>query len=228
MPEGKSIAQRRAEIPDDVMQFCRDHWKPVFTLEDLARAVMADRGTYPTQKYANDALDRAIRDAAVSVVDGINGYTMEFAQNPAAHREEYDLAEEWITDALKVALGTTRPTQEGVKWDGWENEEKLTVEEAWQILVETPDVTSPEEYPDHALITMDQLGSFMARATLDPSPAAGSEIVEAVKAAIARIEKTMCPTFSSVGGDMGLQGQISQADLDLLQIAALAKHKEGS
>ncbi len=59
---------------------------------------------------------------------------------------------------------TVRRAEPGLKWNGWENEEKLTVEQAWQILVETPDVTSPEEYPDHALITMDQLGSFMARA----------------------------------------------------------------
>lgn len=47
---------------------------------------------------------------------------------------------------------------------GWEGEDKLTVEQAWTILCETPDITSPEEYPDHALITMEQLGSFMARA----------------------------------------------------------------
>lgn len=47
---------------------------------------------------------------------------------------------------------------------GWEGDEKLTVEEAWTILCETPDITSPEEYPDHALITLEQLGSFMARA----------------------------------------------------------------
>ena len=36
---------------------------------------------------------------------------------------------------------------------------------AWQELVETPDVTSPEDYPDHALITRDQLADFMSRAT---------------------------------------------------------------
>jgi len=48
---------------------------------------------------------------------------------------------------------------------GWEAEEKLTVEEAWTILCETPDITSPEGYPDHALITIEQLGSFMARAS---------------------------------------------------------------
>jgi hypothetical protein len=39
----------------------------------------------------------------------------------------------------------------------------LTVAEAWTMLCETPDITSPEEYPDHALITIEQLGSFMAR-----------------------------------------------------------------
>jgi hypothetical protein len=53
-----------------------------------------------------------------------------------------------------------------VSSSGWEDEEKLTVEQAWTRLCETPDITSPEEYPDHALITMEQLGSFMARAKL--------------------------------------------------------------
>lgn len=42
---------------------------------------------------------------------------------------------------------------------GWEAEEKLTVKEAWTILCETPDITSPEEYPDHALITIEQLAA---------------------------------------------------------------------
>jgi hypothetical protein len=50
-----------------------------------------------------------------------------------------------------------------------DGEDRLTVEQAWTILCETPDITSPEEYPDHALITMEQLGSFMARASLRPS-----------------------------------------------------------
>lgn len=51
---------------------------------------------------------------------------------------------------------------------GWEHEAKLTVKEAWTILCETPDITSPAEYPDHALITIEQLGSFMERATPNP------------------------------------------------------------
>lgn len=65
-----------------------------------------------------------------------------------------------VFDAAREALAKDSP----VSRTGWENEEKLTVEQAWTILCETPDITSPEEYPDHALITMEQLGSFMARA----------------------------------------------------------------
>lgn len=42
--------------------------------------------------------------------------------------------------------------------------EKLTVEKAWTSLCETPDITSPEEYPDHALITLEQLRDYMERA----------------------------------------------------------------
>ncbi|MGV2128091.1 hypothetical protein ACQZ4Q_01350 [Agrobacterium vitis] len=45
----------------------------------------------------------------------------------------------------------------------------LTVGEAWTELCETPDITSPEEYPDHALITMEQLGNFLERANPAPS-----------------------------------------------------------
>lgn len=43
-------------------------------------------------------------------------------------------------------------------------EKKLTPEEAWTILCETPDITSPEEYPDHALITFEQLRDYMENA----------------------------------------------------------------
>ncbi len=57
----------------------------------------------------------------------------------------------------------------------WEDEEKLTVEEAWTILCETPDITSPVEYPDHALVTIEQLGSIMARATPIKASGTGGE-----------------------------------------------------
>ncbi|QXZ71844.1 Lar family restriction alleviation protein [Agrobacterium sp. S7/73] len=44
------------------------------------------------------------------------------------------------------------------------DENKLTPEEAWTYLCETPDITSPEEYPDHALITLEQLRDYMWQA----------------------------------------------------------------
>lgn len=40
----------------------------------------------------------------------------------------------------------------------------LTAEEAWAELVNVDDRTSPEEYPDHCLITFEELASFMERA----------------------------------------------------------------
>lgn len=59
-------------------------------------------------------------------------------------------------------------TSEGSEWltDG-----RLTPDEAWTILCETPDITSPEEHPDHALITLEQLRGFMERsATMSGEP----------------------------------------------------------
>lgn len=53
--------------------------------------------------------------------------------------------------------------------DEWLTGGRLTPEEAWTILCETPDITSPEEYPDHALITLDQLRGFMERTALKGS-----------------------------------------------------------
>lgn len=41
----------------------------------------------------------------------------------------------------------------------------LTAEEAWQDLIETSDVTSPAEYPNHALITFEQLRDYMSSAS---------------------------------------------------------------
>lgn len=75
------------------------------------------------------------------------GYTLE--------RHGEIVWREWLTVA---ACAAPKPQT------GWENEEKLTFEQAWEILCNADDRTSPEDYPDHALITMDELGSFMARA----------------------------------------------------------------
>jgi hypothetical protein len=42
----------------------------------------------------------AARDTAIQIVDGLYGYTMEFAPNPAEHRQMYTL----VTDTLTLAL----------------------------------------------------------------------------------------------------------------------------
>lgn len=42
-------------------------------------------------------------------------------------------------------------------------EPRLTPEAAWDELVNMDDRTSPEEYPDMCLITMEELRSFMER-----------------------------------------------------------------
>jgi hypothetical protein len=68
------------------------------------------------------------------------------------------------TALLSVLIDVVNRAELDNAIDAAEAEEKLTPEQAWTILCETPDITSPEEYPDHALITMEQLGSFMSRA----------------------------------------------------------------
>jgi hypothetical protein len=40
------------------------------------------------------------RDTAVQLVDGLYGYTMEFAPSPAEHRQMYKMAEDAIARAL--------------------------------------------------------------------------------------------------------------------------------
>jgi hypothetical protein len=52
--------------------------------------------------------------------------------------------------------------------------EGVSASEAWQELVEYDDRTSPEEYPDMALITREELASFMERATHPTTRAAAN------------------------------------------------------
>lgn len=47
-----------------------------------------------------------------------------------------------------------------------EEAESLDPSTAWQQLVEVDDRTSPAEYPDHCLITKDELESFMLKGTI--------------------------------------------------------------
>jgi len=65
---------------------------------------------------------------------------------------------------------TSEPTTEKTL----RGELKRTIDEAWQDLVEKDDRTSPEEYPDMALITHDELAGYMAHAAL-LSPSSGEE-----------------------------------------------------
>lgn len=65
---------------------------------------------------------------------------------------------------VKDALDLVKEARASLSNQVQDAEGQLTPEEAWTILCETPDITSPEEYPDHALITMEQLRSYMERA----------------------------------------------------------------
>lgn len=49
------------------------------------------------------SVERARREAAIQIVDGVLGYTMEYAGSPAAHRQYYDLTEEAMQPALDAA-----------------------------------------------------------------------------------------------------------------------------
>ncbi len=108
----------------------------------------------------------------VSVTDGGNSITVHFSEikSAKAFRDALPVAATpapvshllppVVTGQMEIDPNVTAADL-GVNA---EPEERLTVEEAWTILCETPDITSPDEYPDHALITMEQLESFMARA----------------------------------------------------------------
>lgn len=63
------------------------------------------------------------------------------------------------------------------------------------------------------------------RSALVATPPA-EQVAEALRAKVEeirkRVGKTICPTFSSDGGDQGEQGRISRCDFDTLVLAALA------
>ncbi|WDA37826.1 hypothetical protein [Sphingobium sp. YC-XJ3] len=60
------------------------------------------------------------------------------------------------------------------------DQEAMTPEEAWQELVEYDDRTSPEEYPDMALITIEELRAFMGAASGATHPAPALDGVRAL------------------------------------------------
>lgn len=61
---------------------------------------------------------------------------------------------------LRAALSAAPVSAEPSEW----LHETLTPDEAWELLCNSDDRTSPEEYLDHALITKEELASYMERA----------------------------------------------------------------
>lgn len=71
---------------------------------------MADRRSRDTAAEGmalaldDEWLRQAARQLAVSSVDSVHGYTVEFSHSPANHRDEYDKAESSILFELRRAL----------------------------------------------------------------------------------------------------------------------------
>lgn len=78
-----------------------------------------------------------------------------------------DIAKAVITQA-EAALATTSTAPEPAKAE----KTRVAPDAAWIDLVEKDDRTSPAEYPDHALITRDELAGYMRLDTPPTAPAA--------------------------------------------------------
>lgn len=50
-----------------------------------------------------EAMRERVRDFAVEMVDGIRGFTMEFAGSPAEHRQMYDYVEQRLADFIALS-----------------------------------------------------------------------------------------------------------------------------
>ncbi len=68
--------------------------------------------------------------------------------------------------------------------------EGMTPAEAWQELIEYDDRNSPEEYPEMALITSDELTSFMQRASPAPVAPTAMAVRKAVVEECAKVAET--------------------------------------
>ncbi|EQA97249.1 hypothetical protein [Sphingobium sp. HDIP04] len=122
------------------------------------------------------------------------------------------------------------------------DQEAMTPEEAWQELVEYDDRTSPEEYPDMALITFEELRVFMGAASgaTHPAPALDGvrEALEAGRSMLIRHhhwhtqQRTPDPEHGFIPadeyGDSALYEQTADA-IDKIDaaLAALSSPSEG-
>lgn len=57
-----------------------------------------------TAREAPKHIEQMTRSLAVELVDGIKEYTMEFSASPGAHRAEYDLVEQKLSEFARAVL----------------------------------------------------------------------------------------------------------------------------
>lgn len=94
---------------------------------------------------------------------------LKHARNQIQHPDQ--LIDEAIAKAERVKRAA-KPTE-------LEKAEALGIDEAWEELCGYSDRTSPEDYPDMALITMEELASFMERAAHPaPQPTERKKVLE--------------------------------------------------
>lgn len=148
--------------PDTPAPVRHSHWR--VSVETSGEHIVSIEPEMLAGREPSDADTIAIRTAA--------HHLLAFIGDPANTSPEPQTRGEKQPEDCVLSIGSSRVCAYGTLGCvnhhapvmDWADKGKLTVEQAWTILCETPDITSPEEYPDHALITMEQLGSFMARA----------------------------------------------------------------
>lgn len=127
-----------------------------------ARGIAWDKGVTVSEAEIARQHTRQVLDAALSAAEPQPAPSVAVKALQMADETFRDLGWHDKYEATTAALAVLSAQVQDVA--GWQDEEKLTPKQAWTILCETPDITSPEEYPDHALITFEQLQSYMERA----------------------------------------------------------------
>lgn len=63
---------------------------------------------YPAQLAAPAGMDELVRAFAVTLVDGVRGYTIEYSSNPRRHEQDYDFLEEQLGEWLAAVIQPIR------------------------------------------------------------------------------------------------------------------------
>jgi len=142
---------------------------------------MTNPKTSPVAESVVELLYRRLRDGD----DAKDGWT-DYGMEGAFFRWEV------IDRELRAAIAAMpRSIEDDTPTDAGEGVE-YTALDAWQELVEYDDRTSPEEYPDMALITFEELKQFMS--------AAHWERAKAQSRIVARLQKSAALTASVCAG----------------------------